>query len=405
MMLSLAWRNLWRNPRRTVISLSALSLGVMAIISIHSYRESAYGQLIADITAGLVGHFQVHGQGYQLEPELSNVVRDPVAVEAALATALPNAKPVRRVLGYGLAGSGEASAAALIMGIQPDREREGTPLLEVKLGRGLTEGAAREAVIGTELAAQLEARPGSELVLVGQAADGSVANDRYTIVGIVDGGSSEMNASAVFLTLKDAQDFFGLGEGVHQVLVRLPTNEEDLSLPEASLRAALDVKTLEVLSWSEMMPELKGMMEQKRKSQHVVDYIVFLIVALGVFNAMTMSTFERTREFGVMASLGSRPRRIVGLVLTESALQGALGLAIGLALALALLYGIGTMTITAVQGSDIMGVRFPPTIVLKLNYAAVGNAALTALLTVVAGGLWPAVRAARLKPAEAARHV
>ena len=403
MLVLLAWRNLWRNPRRTVISLSALTLGVMAIVTIHSVRESMYTQLVRNITTGLVGHLQIHGQGYQSEPELSTVVRDPVAVEAALETALPGAKPLRRVLGYGLAGSGDSSSAALIIGIQPDRERAGTPLLDVKKGNGLGDAAKHEVVLGNELAQQLGIGPGAELVLVGQAADGSVANDRYTVVGLADAGSAEMNASAVFLHLQDAQDFFGLGGSVHQVLVRLPTEDQDLSRPEATLRGALDLKALEVLSWSEMLPELQGMMEQKRQGQHVIDFIVFFIVALGVLNTVSMSTFERTHEFGVMASVGSRPRRIVGLVLTEGVLQAAIGFTVGLLLAIAIIYGLGTVHVGALSNSDMMGVRMPEASPGRLYGGAVLSAAVTAFATMLAASLWPAIRASRLRPAEAVR--
>ncbi len=408
MLLALAWRNLWRNARRTLITVGALSLGVMGVVFIHSYRESANQQMVAEITAGLVGHLQIHGLGYQADPELSNTVRDPAVVEASLSRAIPGARPVRRVLGYGLAGSGEASSAALIVGFQPEDPAAPSglrPLVVVEQGRPLAPTAAREAVLGRELALLLDARPGSELVLVGQAADGSVANDRFTVVGTGDGGSAEMNANAVFLHLRDAQDFFGLGDGVHQILVRLPEEPEDLAAPLSSLRGALDLATLEALSWSEMLPELKGMMDQKAKNQRILDFVVLLIVGLGVLNTMTMSTFERTREFGVMASLGTRRRRILALVASEVLLQGVLGFALGVLAALLVLWGMGSISLAAFSQSDVMGVRFPETIRPELHWEALKNAAVTAFGTVFVGGFWPALRAARLSPVEATRYV
>jgi ABC-type lipoprotein release transport system permease subunit len=405
MLLGLSWRNLWRNRRRTAITLTALSLGVTAVVFIHSYRESAFSQMVQEITTGLVGHLQIHGKGYQTEPEISNVVQDPATVEARLVQALPGAQPLRRVLGYGLAGAQDTSAAALIIGLQPERERADKSMRAIESGRDLADKPGKEAVLGNELAVQLGVVPGGELVLVGQAADGSVANDRFTVVGLADAGSAELNGSAVFLHLADAQDFFGLGQGVHQIVVRLPTDEEDLTRPLASLKGALDLATLEALSWSEMLPELKGMMEQKRSQQHIIDVVVILIVGLGVLNAMTMSTFERTREIGVMASLGTRRRRILAILVGEALLQGLLGLAIGLSLAAALLYGLGNVSMTSVSGSDVMGIRFPAAIHLKIAWVAMGSATVTALFTVLAGAFWPAWRASRLKPVEATRYV
>ncbi len=404
MLLQLAWRNIWRNRRRTLITLSALTLGVLAIVFLHSYRESTYGELMRNITTGLVGHMQVHSRGYRETPEVSNYVPDAVTVEARLEAALPGARAERRVLGAGLGGTEHGSAGVMVMGLQPDDEG-GSHLLTVTLGHGLSSTPAREAVVGRELAAELGIQPGGELVLVGQAVDGSLANDRFTVVGLADSGSSEMNASAVFLHLADAQDFFGLGDGVHEIVVHLPTDDEDVSRQLSAARAALDVASLEALPWNELLPELRATMEQKRKSQHFIDFIVFLIVALGALNAMTMATFERTREFGVLLSLGTRPGRLLALVLTESLLQGLLGLLAGLGLALGLLYGIGQIDFSSLAQTDMMGVRMPSIIPLRVQWQAVANAAVTVGATMLAGGLLPAFRASRLKPAEAARYV
>jgi putative ABC transport system permease protein len=402
MLLRMAWRNLWRNVRRSLLTLSAMTLGVGAIVFLNSMNESTFAQMIGVVTAGLIGQFQIHGNGYQENPEITTVVQDPIAVEAKLKTALPDATTERRVLGYGLAGTEENSSAALVLGVDPSRESE---LIEVEQGRGLDPKPAHEVVLGRELARQLGVRVGSELVLVGQAADGSVANDRYTVAGIGDAGSDEMNANAVFMNLKDAQDFFGLGQGVHQILVRLPTVEEDLTAPLAALRGALDLKTLEALSWSEIIPELKGTLMTKRNNLRAADFIVFLIVGLGVLNAMMMSTFERTREFGVMASVGTRPGRILRLVLTESALQALIGLTAGLVLAVTTLYLVGSINVGSMIGGDFLGMRMPSELRLHLYWSGVWNAAVTVLVTTMAGGLWPAIRAARLTPMEAVRHV
>jgi len=405
MLLSLAWRNIWRNKRRTLITVTALALGVTAIVSIHSYRESVYSVLVQEITAGLVGDLQVHGKGYQADPEIATVVHQPELVEATLAKALPHSKPMRRVVGYVLAASGEASTAALVVGFQPDREQGNQSPLTLTAGHNLADVPHKEAVIGRELAQQLSAQPGSELVLVGQGADGSVANDRFTIVGVADAGSAELNASAVFLHVADAQDFFALGDGVNQIIVHLAASEEDVTAPETSLKSALDLNTLEVLSWNEILPELRNTMTQKRQQQHFVDLVVILIVGLGVLNAMTMSTFERTRELGVLAALGTRRRRLLALIFCEALLQGLVGCVAGTALAAGIVFSLGTIHLGAMSQNDIMGVRFPAVVVMKIYGTGVISAAATAFLTVTAGGLWPAIRASRLEPVEAMRHV
>jgi len=402
MLIQLAWRNLWRNARRTAITMSALTLGVTAIVAMDSYREATFAQMLRSVTNGLVGHLQVHGRGYQESPELSTVVQNPAQVEAAVAKALPGARPERRVIGAGLAGSGESSSAVLVLGIQPEVSGE---IRRIVNGQELTPQARKGAVIGRGLADELGLKVGQELVLVGSAVDGSVANDKFTVVGLAATDSSEMDAHGVFLQLSDAQEFFGMGEAVHQVVVRLPGDDEDLSRPLSVLKGALDLASLEAMTWAQILPELRGMVDSKRQGQKAMDFIVFLIVALGVLNTTSMSVFERTREFGVLASLGTRPRRLLGLVLTEAVLQGALSLAIGVGLAALILSAIGTIDLTKLSSQDMMGVRMPDAVTLRLHLSSVISAGVTALSTVVVGSLIPAVRAARLKPVEASRFV
>lgn len=404
MLLKLAWRNIWRNRRRTLISVAALALGVTAIVSMHSIFEVSVTEMARGITTGLIGHAQVHGRGYQDSPEMSNVVSDPVAVEAKLQQALPGTTAERRVVGAGLAGSEDVSAAVMVLGIEgekPGAQR----LLAIEQGRGLDAAGSREVVIGSGLARELKLEPGGEMILVGQAADGSTANDRYTVAGTADAGSSDANQTTVFMRLADAQSFFGLGEGVHQVIVRLPADDEDLGRPVSILGGALDLATLEILPWTSILPELKGALDAKRKNMRLIDVIVFLIVSLGILNTMSMSTFERTREFGVMASLGTRPRRVLAMVLLEALMQGVIGLCIGVALSWVILQAIGVADFSGLTaGADVLGARLPP---MRFAVAAgpVAEAALVTFATMIAGALAPAIRAARLKPVEATRYV
>lgn len=401
MLLSLAWRNLWRNTRRTVITMTALGLGVAGVVGLHSYRDSVYGVMIRDITEGLLGHLQVHGRGYQESPSIGTVVREPAQVEATLVRAIPGAVTERRVMGAGLAGAKEQSAPVMIIGLVP---AQGKTLHTVVSGQNLTATAAHEVLLGRELANDLDVKEGDELVLLGQAADGSVANDRYTVKGTFTSPSAELDAAAVMLHLADAQDFFGLGDGVHLVVVRVPETDEDVTTPLASVRSALDLTTLEALSWGELLPEMKQTIRQKRESQQSIDYVVLLIVALGVFNAMTMSTFERTKELGVLAALGTRPRRILALILTEALLQGAIAFVLGVGLAAGVLYGFGTIDLSGFVGGDVMGARLPTLVELHLEPGALRRALVVAFGTMFLGSLIPAIRAARLKPVEAMRH-
>lgn len=403
-MLHLAWRNLWRNRRRTIITLTALAIGVAGLVLLHSYRVAAYEEIIRNLTTQMVGHMQVHGRGYQESPTIDVVVDEPVTIEARIAKALPGVHAERRVLGAGLGGTGERSSGVMITGIQPDNA-SGIAAVTIRAGRALAPVAAREAVLGVDLAAQLHLAPGGEIIIVGAAKDGSVANDRYTVVGTGDAGTSELNSTAVFLHLEDAQDFFGLGDAVHVIVLHLPddTNDDDLALAANATRGALDLQTLEALTWNEMLPEFKNTIAQKQKSQRVLDWIVFFLVGLGVLNAMTMATFERTREFGVMLALGTRPWRIVVGVVVEALLQGALGLLAGVAIVVVVLFFFGRVSLPGLSDSDIMGIRMPGVLTITPAWGSIGEIAITVFCTMLVGGIVPALRAARLRPIDAMR--
>jgi ABC-type lipoprotein release transport system permease subunit len=404
MLVKMAWRNLWRKKKRTLITITALTAGVCGIVFMHSVGEAMWGTVVKLTTSASLGHIQVRSNGYQDEPAIYKTVPGAAAVAAKIQQTLPDAVVLPRVQGFGLAAGDKVSSAAMIMGLEPARERD-SGLLEVVAGRALAEQAAREVVVGKELATQLEVTPGGELVLLGAAADGSMANDLFKVVGLVDAGTPELNGNAIILHVADAQDFFGLQDGVHQILVNLPGNPWDIAAPLATLRAALDPQTLEVLSWNQIAPELATVVLQKRSGWYFLDFVVFFIVALGVFNVVAMSTFERTREFGVMASLGTRRRRVLGLVLTEALLLGALALAVGLTLTVIMLHALGSVDTSALAQGDMMGFRFPSHVEVRPAPSAVVAAIATVLLTTLAGALWPAWKASRLKPVEAVRYV
>lgn len=402
MLLRLAWRNIWRNRRRTIISLLALAMGVTAIISIHSFRIIANDELIHAVTRGLVGDVQVHARGYQDEPELAATVPAPALVLAELAAVAPGAHAEQRVLGAGLASGAEVASAATVLGIEPDKP-DARALVSITAGRFLAGAPAHEAVIGTGLARELGIAPGGELVLVSQAADGSLANERFAVAGVGDLGTDEANATMVLLHIADAQEFFALGAGVHEIIVRFPDGSAADGI--ARMRGLLPGDALEVVAWHEILPDLKSSMDSKERNSRLLDLIVFLIVALGILNTMTMATFERTRELGVLGALGTRRRRILGMIMLESLLLGVLGFAIGVALASGILHGLGTATLGGIGNTDVMGVRMPETMTLTVRSAPVIKAAVISALTMLAGGLIPAIRAARLNPVDAMRYV
>jgi putative ABC transport system permease protein len=404
MILKLAWRNIWRNKRRTNITILTMAMGVMAILSLSSYQRAAWDSVIVTITTGLTGHLQVLGIGYQEAPDLSIVVPEPADIKKQVLGLMPGADVEMRIMGAALAGTDDASAGVVVIGADVENTY-GASFFTVKDGRTLDAGSTHEVLIGTGIGKELGVSLGDDLILFGQAADGSLANDRYSIVGLVDAGSSELNDSAVIMPLAAAQSFFSLDGGVHQLIVRLPGEKPDLEAAVGVLRRALDPAAVEAFTWAEILPEIAGTITEKEQSQAVIAFIVFLIVALGLLNTTTMSTFERTREFGVMTSLGTRRSRILRLILTETFLMGVIGFLGGIVAVLALFHYLGAINLSALSGGgDVLGVRMPEELVITLYAETLVLAGITTMLTMLGGSLLPAYRASRLKPVDAMRY-
>jgi ABC-type lipoprotein release transport system permease subunit len=322
-------------------------------------------------------------------------------VHGVIAKTLPGAQVFDRVTGYGLAAAADRSAAVSIIGLDPQREQRSS-VLTVGKGRVLAATPAKEIVVAEKLAARLKVKLGDELVLLSQAADGSMANDLYTVVGLSTGGMLDAGGGSVFLHLADAQSFFALGAGVHQVTVNLEPGE-DPDEAAAALRTALGDETLEALSWNEMVPELKMSIEADRQGTFAVDAIVFLLVVLGMLNAMTMATYERMFELGVLSGLGTRPGRILAMILTEAMCLGLVSLAAGLAIGTAAMELMPPLDLSGYGEGGFGGAPVPSQLTVKLAPLAVVMALVTVGVTCFFGGLYPAWRASRLKPVEAMR--
>lgn len=408
MLARLAWRNLWRNRRRTLIAVTALALGAAGLVLSHSFAETMYGTMIEVATRGLIGHLQVHGEGYQREPDIFTVVKAPAAVSEEVERALPGSVALRRVIGFGLMAAQEKSTAVSIIGLEPAHEQRHSSVLAVTVGRSLSETPSREVVLSAPLAKRLGVQPGGEVVLLSQAADGSIANDLFTVVGLSSGsGSVEVGNTAAFLHLRDAQDFFVLGEGVHHVVVTLPAGGPPPREAAATLRSRFAGRTppLEALAWNEMLPDVERAIEADREGSYLMDLIVFLVVVLGMLNAMTMATWERTFELGVLSALGTRPSGVMGLVLFESFFIGLLSFVAGVALAWLVIIALPPLNLGELMGeSDFAGVALPTVVKARLDPLGLVMALLTVAATCVVGGLYPAWRVSRMRPVESMRY-
>ena len=400
----LAWRNLWRNSRRSLLTLASIACGVAALMFGQSLIKTIQYQLIEKATGVIAGHIELQQRDVKEFKFPEKPMGNLPAIERVLASdpAIDAFEP--RIAITGLISSAKDSNGVLICGVDPARDpRVTTMRTYLQRGAYLT-GGPREIFLGDTLADALDLRLGDKAVILGQASDGSMGADNYRVVGLYHTGSATFDKQIVFVPLASLQETLAMEGRANQVVIRL-REPERLEEARARLARALKALPVQVLTWREVDEELVGVQTYQNAILKIVLAIVFLIVALGILNTVFMSLFERVREFGVLKAIGARPGVLLRLVLAESCMLGALGGACGLAGGSALIRYFGAQGLPLPLG-DTLAVFLPFDTVLHLRFDwPTHRAALIAVVvTSLLAALPPALRAARMKPAECLRH-
>ena len=409
--LTLGWRNLWRNPRRSVLTIGTIAVAFAVLILLVGLVEGIARQMVANGTRLTLGHLQLHDARYLPDRGLHDTIggRDGADLAALLATV--DARPgvvasAPRVFGFGLLSTGPRSAGAHLMGLDPAREARVTSLQDALVeGRGLGGAPARAVLLGQELAAELGTRVGDQVAVVTQAADGTMGNELLTVRGIVRTGLLGIDRALALMTIGDLQALLALEPSrVHEVAARLG----DPDAAPATAAALAGVRGLpsdvRVESWQRLAPELTEYLALLRGSNRMTILIIGLFAAFGVLNTMLMAVFERTHELGMLASLGLRPRQILSMVVSECACLAGIGLGAGFglgAVGMAYLGRHGIDLSRFAEGVTVAGVLFDPLLRGAFDWGGTARAALVLAVITIAAGLVPALRAARMRPIEA----
>lgn len=403
MVLRLGWRNVWRNPRRTAVILTAVVIGVWSMVFSNALVRGLAEQMVRTGISTLTGHIQIHQRGYRSDPTVESSITDPDALAQVLAGLLPaGARWTSRVRVNAVASNARHSDGVTLVGIDPAGER-GVSFLPgaVRLGSGLEPGDTTGVLIGRALADRFETRVGNKLILMSQDSDKEIASRAFRIVGIYRADSAAPESQLVFVDRASAQSLLGLGRSVSEFSIVLP-NQDGVDAVAADLRSALAASSLEVSTWRDLLPLVTASVAMYNGMIWLWNLVAFVAMGFGIVNTILMAVLERTREFGLLQALGMRPWGVVREVLVESVVLLLMGLALGDALGflsvLALsINGLDLAVFTA--GLETLGmprVIFP---VIKAADLLWANAVVIVLGLIVSG--YPAARAARITPVEA----
>ena len=406
MLLQLAWRNLWRHPRRTWLTAGAIAFSAALLVFMITIQLGSYDLMLESALRTYTGQMQIQREGYLDRPQLRASIAESGALAARLRAAVPAAAIAVRANGFALVASEARTYGVPVVGVEPGHEPAVSTLPGlVTRGRYLSGPRAQEAVLGATLARNLKVGVGDEVTLLGTGRDGSIAAAVLPIVGVFASGNPELDRNLVQLPLGTFQEIYAMEGHAHAIVISGPALEAADEIA-AQVRAALPAGRdgLVLLDWEQLMPGLRQLIEADMLSAWFVYIVLIVVVTFSILNTFLMSVLERTREFGIMLALGATPLRIGALVMLESALLTALGLGIGVAL------GGAVAGYFYVRGFTFPGLEeiysqygLPGVIYPELSFQAVSIGPAVIFVFTLAAALYPALRIRRLRPVEAMR--
>ncbi len=411
MTLLLAWRNLGRHRLRSGLTAGGIAVAVALIIWSTALMDAFSVEMVRAATATRLGDLQIHARAYVDEPALQNGFANDDALLQRIAATAGVAAATARLTTFGLVGHEKRSIVAWVSGVQPRGEAQVSDVDESLVAghwfSAAPKGEPAEAILGEGVARLLSVSVGDELVILLQAADGSLGNEVLRVQGVVRTGSTDIDREAVYLRLADVQRIAALDGFAHELVVRAkPGADLDALLVRLQNELAQTHKELVVRTWQQLMPDLAHMVELSDVSMWIFYAIIYFIAALSILNAQRMSALERRREIGVMMAVGQTPRQTATMMLLETLLLTAMGTAVGVALgALATWYcsRFGLVLSAGDTGTSFTyaGVTFGERLFFHPQAKQLTTPAMVILLVGLVAGLWPALGTAGRDPARA----
>ena len=328
MYLKLAWRNIWRNKRRTLITLASIAFAVFFASITQSMQLGTYANMISNSVRFYTGYAQIHKSGYWEEKSLDNSFSLPGNVEEALIANESIVTMVPRIESFSLISFGEKAKGAMLIGIDPAKENYLTSLKEKLVQGQYLTGDENSLIMGQGLAEYLNVKVGDTLALIGQGYHGMNAVGKYGVKGIIKTPIAAFNDQAVYLPLPQAQYYFGMGGQVTSLALNIQDFAK-LGRLKKEVNNQLDSADYEVMTWREMMPELVQQIELDYASGKIILYVLYIIIGFGMFGTILMMAKERTYEFGILVAIGMRRMRLKLLSVSEMVILSFCGVALG----------------------------------------------------------------------------
>lgn len=403
LLFKLAWRNLWRNKRRSLITISSVLFAVFFAVLMRSIQRGSYDLMIENVVGSFTGYAQIQNPEYQDEPTLEHAMFPSQDDFTALQNAEGIERVIPRVQQFGLFSFQNRTRGGLVVGIEAEKEIPGLNVNQrLSDGRTFSGPTAIEIILAEGLAEVLKVNVGDSIVLISQGYRGQSAYGLYPVVGTVRLSSPELNRSMAFLPLEEARYLVGAPEITTHLVIQPEESSSD-QIATSIQNLELNDSTMSVYTWEELMPELVQTIEADSAGGVIMIFILYLVISFGLFGTVLMMTAERQREFGVLVALGMKRQRLAMVSILESVLLTLLGALGGVTLAMPIVwnYHLNPIQLSGQMAETMLSYGMEPLLPTSVDpMISLSNGLVVVAISLVCS-LYPLVKINKLQPVKA----
>lgn len=396
-----AWKNMWRNRQRTIITMAAIFFAVILSVAAGSLKEGIFDNLIKNVVSFYTGYIQIHKKGYWAEQVLDNSFSPDKELEQKILQQKNIVSLAPRLEAFALVSSGNITKGSMVVGIDPKGEDRITSLRSKLISGNYIESNDHAVLLSQGLAERMKLKAHDTVILIGQGYHGATAAGKYSIKGIVKFGSPELNDRSLFMPLPLAQDMYGTGDNITSFVLSL-RHPSELEATSSLIQSVIG-NEYEVMTWGEILPDIKQHIQTDSNNMRVVHWILYLLISFGIFGTLLMMMVERKFEMGMLVAVGMKKIKLAALLTIESIFTVLCGCILGIILSIPVVYYLNIHPLRMGGETAKAYERFGFEAVFPTSTAASNfiNQGIIVLIIGLVLSLYPMYKALRLNPVKA----
>lgn len=404
--LTLAWRNLWRNKRRTLITIASVFFAVIMAINGQSFQKGSYELMISNMVKMSTGYIQIQDALYEDEPSMDNALLYTDSLKEYIAGFGNQINfTVPRLQGFALAATSNSTRGVMVTGVDPGNEEKLNAFSKQLVQGQMISNTDSSVMLASGLADILKLKPGDTVVMIGQGFQGTMAAGKFRVKGIMKLRLPEMNNNTIYMSLKAAQGFYAADNRLTALLI-MPRDPDKTNELAGALAKGLDKEWFRVVTWEYLLKDLLRLMEFDVAGNLVIIYILYVVIAFGIFGTVLTMMIERSKEFGMLISLGMKRGKLAVVCLLESVFISFIGAIAGAVASFPIVwyYHFHPIRLTGQMAEMIEQYGFEPIIPFSLDPSNFTTQAWIVFFIAFVIGLYPVFKVRKMSIIDASKR-